>query len=152
MSVEMATIRDLTAPLAERHGLDLVDVQVKGAGPRRLVRVVVDRKGGVDLAACQELSRRLSAALDEADPLPDRYVLEVTSPGVDHPLRDRAAFDRVEGRPVLVHRRDEDGGPARQVHGTVVAAEADAVVVDTDGQTVHIPYGDIVKATQALPW
>jgi ribosome maturation factor RimP len=124
-------------------------VQVKGAGSRMLVRIVVDRKGGVDLTTCQRLSRDLSAALDAANPIEGRYVLEVTSPGVDRPLADQAAFDRVEGRPVLVRRRDQP-----EVRGTVRAARADAVALDVDGcdEAVWVPYDEIVKATQELPW
>lgn len=119
------------------------------------MRVVVDRKGGIDLASCQRVSRELSAVLDAADPVEDRYVLEVTSPGVDHPLADKAAFDRVEGRAVLVHRRrgaDEAEGAVTQLRGTVRATEDDAVVLDVDGEVVRVRYLDIVKATQALPW
>jgi ribosome maturation factor RimP len=142
-------IRDLAEPLAASSGLDLVDVELK-QGPRTLVRVVVDRKGGVDLATCQDMSRRLSDALDADDPVEGRYALEVTSPGVDRPLTDRRAFDRVEGRPVLVHR--SDGGGVVQLRGTVAAAEEDAVVLDVDGSPLRIPYDEIVKATQQLPW
>jgi ribosome maturation factor RimP len=128
-----------------------VDVQVKGAGSRMLVRVVIDRKGGISIAACQRLSQQLSAALDVANPIEGRYVLEVTSPGVNYPLTDQATFDRVEGRLVLIHRRAADGR-VKQVRGTVTAAEDEAVCIDTDGAVVRIPYGEIVKATQALPW
>jgi ribosome maturation factor RimP len=140
-------IRALAVPFADAASADLVDVQVKGAGSRMLVRVVVDRKGGIDLATCQRLSRELSDALDADDPIEGRYVLEVSSPGLDHPLTDRAAFDRVEGRLVDVRLRDEE-----PVRGTVSAAEADAVVLDVDGDAVRVPYDEIVKATQALPW
>jgi ribosome maturation factor RimP len=133
-------------------------VQVRGAGSRMLVRVVVDRKGGIDLASCQRLAGELSAALDAADPIEGRYVLEVTSPGVDYPLTDQAAFSRVEGRVVLVHRRPESRGNsaesdgATQLRGVVKAADPDAVVLDVGGETVRVPYREIVKATQALPW
>lgn len=145
------TVRALTEPLLTGADVDLVDVQVKGSGPRRLVRVIVDRKGGVDLATCQELSRRLSARLDQEDPFPRRYTLEVTSPGVNHPLEGQAAFDRVEGRDVLVHRSTSDGRVV-QVHGAVLAAEQDAVVLDVGDAPERVPYAEIVKATQRLPW
>ncbi len=134
-------------------------MQVKGTGSRTLVRVVVDRKGGIDLASCQHLSRALSSALDAADPIEGRYVLEVTSPGVDHRLTDQAAFRRVEGRAVLVHHRRGSGvgspgepGNAVELRGLVTAAEPDAVVLEVEGQPVRVPYREIVKATQALPW
>jgi ribosome maturation factor RimP len=144
-----ARVRALAEPLADAAGLDLVDVEVK-QGPRTLVRVTVDRKGGVDVGTCQDLSGRLSAALDAEDPVDGRYALEVTSPGVDRPLRDRRAFDRVEGRAVLVHRRVADA--TTQIRGVVRAAQDDAVVLDVNGEEVRVPYDDIAKATQQLPW
>lgn len=151
-----ADIRAAAGPLADAIGLDLVDVQVKGAGRRTLVRVMVDRKGGVDLAACEGLARDLSQRLDELEAtgeadLPDGYRLEVTSPGIDHPLRDARAFDRVEGRPVRVLRNAGDGQVV-EVDGTVKAAHDEAVVVDVEGEAVEIAYAEIVKATQRLPW
>ena len=151
MSGAAGRVSAIVAPLADAAGLDLVDVQLKGAGSRTLLRIVVDRKGGVDLDACQQLSRRISSELDDADPLEGRYVLEVTSPGVDHPLEGQRAFDRVQGRAVLVHRRTEADSVV-QVRGNVLAANPDDVVLDVDGDHVAIGYGDIVKATQALPW
>ena len=131
--------------------LDLVDVQVRGEGARRLVRVIMDRKGGVDLGRCTEVSRALSARLDALDALDAGYTLEVTSPGIDAPLTGRRAFDRVEGRTVLVHRSGGDAG-VTQIRGTVRAAEADAVVLDVDGAELRVPYDEIAKATQSLPW
>jgi ribosome maturation factor RimP len=148
-----ATVAALARPLADDAGLDLVEVRVTGEGTRRRVKVVVDRKGGVDLAACQALSRALGQALDDADPLPQRYTLEVTSPGTDRPLVDQRSFDRVEGRRVKAILREEDGESTREVRGTVTAAgEAAAVLTADDGTTVELPYDRIVKATQELPW
>lgn len=155
MTSETEAVRSHAQPIAERHALELVDVEVKGGGGRRLVRVTVDRKGGVDLSACRSVSEELSRALDAADPDPvaGSYALEVTSPGTKRPLRDQAAFDRVEGREVLVHRA-RDGKAPLQITGTVIAAHADAVeleVADED-EPVRVPYDEVVKATQTLPW
>lgn len=152
MNDAVALVRALAEPLVARCGVELVDVQVRGSGPRRLVRVVVDRRGGIDLDACQRLSRELSAALDDADPFPDRYALEVTSPGTNRPLGDRRAFERVAGREVLVHwAQGEDR--LTQLRGRVLAADDDAVVLAVGGeQVVRVPYEEIRKATQSLPW
>ncbi len=144
-------IRDLADVAARRHDVDVLDVEVKGQGGRQLVRVVVDRKGGVSVGACQQLSRDLSAALDDRDPIGGRYTLEVTSPGTDWPLTDQRSFDRVEGRDVLIHRR-ADGDRVEQVRGTVVEAGADAVTVDDGAGGTTVAYREIVKAAQALPW
>jgi ribosome maturation factor RimP len=143
-------IRTHAEPLADKAGLDLIDVQVKGSGPRMLVRVTVDRKGGVDVGTCQQLSRDLSRALDDVDPITSRYQLEVSSPGVTHPLRDQRDFDRVEGRLVAVRRRVQEA--VDEVKGTVVKAADEQVVLDVSGDQVEIAYADIEQATQALPW
>ena len=143
-------VRGFVQPLADDAGLDLIDVVVKGSGSRTMVKVTVDRKGGVGLGECQELSRQLSRHLDDADPIDSRYQLEVSSPGVTHPLRTQRDFDRVEGKLVVVHRRDGDA--VAEVRGTVVEAAQAEVVLDADGDRVSIAYDDVHKATQALPW
>ena len=143
-------VRGHVAPLATAAGLDLVDVEVKGSGPRTLVRVKVDRKGGVGLAECQQLSRDLSKLLDDVDPIDSRYQLEVSSPGVNYPLRDQRDFDRVEGRLVVVTKHG--GETSAELKGTVVKAADDEVVLDVSGEQVAVAYSDIEKATQALPW
>jgi len=147
-----ALIRDMASEQARHEGANVLAVEVKGEGPRRLVRVVVDRKGGIPLDACQRISQRLSRQLDAADPIASRSTLEVTSPGLDWPLGDRGAFDRVEGREVLIHRRGE-GNRVEQIRGRVVSAGPEAVEIANDkAGTVAVAYDDIVKAAQALPW
>jgi ribosome maturation factor RimP len=146
------TVSDLALPLAEEADVDLVAVEIKGEGSRRRVRVVVDRKGGVDVGTCQRMSKALSRSLDEMDPVNNRYTLEVTSPGIDRPLNDQRSFDRVEGR--LVKAVVTDGeDETREVRGTVTRAEADVVVLtDASGTDHELAYEQIIKATQELPW
>jgi ribosome maturation factor RimP len=146
-----ARVAEHAAPLATAAGLDLVEVAVKGEGPARVVRVIIDRKGGADLNQCTALSRQLEDRLDALPELGSGYRLEVTTPGVEYPLRDQRAFDRVEGRAVRVLRRERDDR-LTEVRGTVRSAEADAVVLDVDGAPVRVAYQEIAKATQSLPW
>lgn len=148
---DTAVVRTLALRAAAEHDVEVVDVEHKGEGSRQLLRVTIDRKGGVPLEICQRLSRALSQALDEHDPVPGRYTLEVTSPGVDRPLTDAASFDRVEGRGVLVHVRGADGR-VEQVRGTVARAGERAVEIDDGASRRTVPYQDIVKAAQTLPW
>ena len=138
----------LARPLAAARDAELITVEVRGGGSRTRVRVVVDRKGGIDLGTCQAISRALAKELDEVDPLQGRYTLEVTSPGTDRPLVDQTDFDRIEGRLVRILTFGEEDGT-----GPVTAAAPDAVeLTDKAGDTHRIAYDDIRKATQELPW
>ncbi len=150
MADTTSVVRREAEPLASVAGLDLVDVQVRGAGPRSVVRIVVGRKGGVDLAVCRTLSKALSARLDAIDPVVGAYALEVTSPGVDHPLRSQRDFDRVEGRRVRVERRTSEGDEA--LEGTVAAAGPDTVEIASGDGPVAVSYTQIITARQVLPW
>jgi len=150
MAVAADIVRRHAETLAQRAGLDLITVEVKGSGPRTLVRVKVDRKGGVALTECQQLSRDLSRALDEDDPIDSRYQLEVSSPGVSHPLRSQRDFDRVEGRVVTLRLHGAESGT--EITGTVRDAGETHVVIATDDADLPVAYDDIDNATQALPW
>ncbi|MEE8603301.1 ribosome maturation factor RimP [Euzebya tangerina] len=155
-STVMADLADaverLARPLAEDGDLDVLDVVVKGTGPRQRVQVIVDRKGGVTLDACRQLAKALSKQLDTDDPTDDRYTLEVTSPGIDWPLSDQASFDRVEGRTVHV-RLGQDGRQTGEVRGTVGPAGSDAVqITDSAGEAHTVAYDHILSAKQEVRW
>ena len=105
----------LRGPLADM-GVDLEDVEVVKAGRRHVVRVVVDRDGGVDLDLVASVSQRVSELLDApplSDQLPGPFVLEVTSPGVDRPLTEPRHWRRARGR--LVQATMADGASYRLV-------------------------------------
>jgi ribosome maturation factor RimP len=117
-------------PLVSAAGYDLEEITVSPAGRRRLVRVVVDADAGVSLDDVAEVSRVISAALDEQDGAVGAapYVLEVSSPGIDRPLRSARHWRRAAGRLVEVSVRDR--GP---VTGRVRSADEAGVVLDVDG-------------------
>ena len=138
----------LLSPVVDGAGLDLEDVSVSPAGRRSVVRVVVDRDGGVPLDDVAEVSRVVSEALDELDTaepglLGTSYVLEVSSPGVDRPLTAPRHWRRNAGRRVRATLRE--GG---QVTGRVLRAddaEDGDVVLDVDGTERAIPYAELTK-------
>ncbi|HZD65206.1 MAG TPA: hypothetical protein VE152_03830, partial [Acidimicrobiales bacterium] len=113
--VEEAVRSALADAGPELATLELFDLEV-GAG---LVRVLVDRPGGVDLDTLSLANRSISAALDQDDPLPGRYTLEVSSPGLERPLRTPAHFARFQGETVKVKTRS-DGPGGRHCQGTLV--------------------------------
>ena len=132
-------------------GLDLVDVERRAAS----VRVVVDRPGGVDLDAIAEATRAVSAVLDGHDPFPGhRYTLEVSSPGVERPLRTPAQFARAVGETVTV-RTVAGGEGERRVTGRLTAADDEGVVLhgeDVAGGERRIAYDEIERARTVFTW
>jgi ribosome maturation factor RimP len=126
-----AGVRAVVEPVVVAAGFDLEDLSVTRVGRRHLVRVAVDSDTGVDLDAVADLSRKLSAALDEAEAGGDElitgeYELEVGSPGVDRPLTLPRHWRRNIGRLVRVRVGE------RQFTGRVTAADAEAVVFDAE--------------------
>jgi ribosome maturation factor RimP len=129
-------LAELIGPVVARAGYDLEDVVVTPAGRRRLLRVVVDRDGGVSLDDVAELSRAASAVLDNSDVMgATPYVLEVTSPGVDRPLTEPRHWRRAAGRLVTATLRD--GG---RVTGRVVEATDEGVLLDRGEAAVMLGY------------
>lgn len=150
MPASRAHLVQLLEPVVTGTGHDLEDVAVSPAGRRSVVRLVVDRDGGVDLDDVAEVSRVVSAALDqldEAEPgvLGASYVLEVTSPGVDRPLAEPRHWRRNAGRLVTVFLRD--GG---SIDGRVRSSDADSsggVLLDVDGTQRAVPYAELTRGT-----
>jgi ribosome maturation factor RimP len=146
-----AAVHELVAPLADDLDAELLDVEVKGQKGRRVVRLVADAEGGLDIDVIATLSRRAGEALDEADLIAGSYTLEVTSPGADRPLRQPRDFARNTGRDVRILRREEADGP-REVTGTVVRATDEAVVVQQGDDEVSVPFDEVDHGKVVLPW
>lgn len=138
-------VRSLAEPVLARHGAELVECHVR-RGRTQLVRVVADRPGGIDLETCAKVSRELSRMLDAEDPIPGRYTLEVTSPGLDRPLRTAEDFRRNLGRKVRIVLAQS------QHEGVVEEVGEDRVRIAGKGEPVEIPLADVAKATLVLPW
>ncbi|MGH3329491.1 MAG: ribosome maturation factor RimP [Streptomycetales bacterium] len=142
----VSSLRDrlvqLLGPVISSAGADLEDVEVTPAGKRRVLRVVVDRDGGVGLDDIAELSRNVSGVLDGSDAMGGRpYVLEVTSPGVSRPLTQPRHWRRARARLVAV--QCAGGG---EVVGRVVEADDDAATLDVGGATRRLPYSEVRRA------
>ncbi len=139
-----AVTSGLRGPLSDM-GIDLESVEVSKAGRRHVVRVVVDRDGGIDLDLVASVSQRVSELLD-APPLdqyvPGPFVLEVTSPGVDRPLTEPRHWRRATTR--LVHATLRDGSV---VEGRIIEVPSDTeAIVSTEGGDVAITLADVDRA------
>lgn len=136
-------VRELVEPVAEAEGLELVDVEHGGG----LLRVTLDRDGGIDLDAITAASERISDLLDLHDPVPGRYTLEVTSPGLERPLRTPAQFRRFVGTVVDVKTRSHVEGERRI---EAVLEDADDAGITVAGR--RLAYDDIERARTVFEW
>ncbi len=141
-------VRTILAPLFAEYEVELVDVEHQGA----TLRVCADRPGGVDLGLLQDLSRDVSRLLDEADPMPDRYTLEVSSPGLERPLRTADQFRRAVDQVVKVKTLPDVPGD-RRVDGRLVVADDDGLdVALADGTVRRVLYTEVDKARTVFEW
>ena len=139
-------VQTLVEPLLAPLDLELFDVELLG----NILRVTVDRpgpEGGVDLDTIGEATTRISAALDDADPMPGRYTLEVSSPGLERTLRTPAHFRKYVGATISVKTVPEVEGD-RRVQGALDAADDDGITVA--GR--RFAYDQIAKARTVFEW
>ncbi len=145
LTAKEQSLLDVIEPRAEQRGCSIVTIEVVGASRSPVIRVYIDAEGGItfnDLTAAQAW---IGDLLDEIDPFPGAYVLEVSSPGIDRPLRTPEHFSAAVGQKVkLKALRAHDG--RKHFKGTLVAADADSVTIKVDDQEVVLPYEDISKA------
>ena len=147
-------VRALAGRVAASYGLDVFDVQFRREGPGLVLRVQIDRPGpsasaaeSVSVDDCAQVSRDLSAILDVDDVVPGAYTLEVSSPGLDRPLRHADDYRRFSGRRAkLVMREAIDG--QKYFKGTLGGVdEEEAVIIDAeDGKRHRVPLGVITRA------
>jgi ribosome maturation factor RimP len=138
-------VRQIAAPLAAQDGLELLDVELAGAGGRQILRLYIDKAGGVSLDDCTGVSRSVSAALDVEDPVDGSYDLEVSSPGLDRPLRTPEHFEKFKGSRVRV-KTFAPFVDRKTFVGTLKEYSNGEVVVDVDGREFRIPHAQIAKA------
>lgn len=140
-------VGQLVAPLLERRDIRLYDVEQAGA----TLRVLVDRPGGVDLDLLAEVTRELSSALDDVEPVPGRYTLEVSSPGLERPLRRPDHFSAAIGTKIRIKTGAEVEGD-RRVEGVLVTADDDSVTVETEGGLRRLSHDEISSARTVFDW
>ena len=138
------------SPVLEGRGLDLVDVEVRGAQ----LTVFVDREGGVGLDELGDATRDVSTALDVVDPMPGRYTLSVSSPGLERRLRTPAHYARAIGETVTV-RVDAGTADVRRITGTLREADATGCTLEgpeVPGGALRLEYDRIERARTVFEW
>lgn len=140
---------ELAEPLARSLGLDLVETEWTREHGRRILRVTIDKPGGVSHEDCEALSRKLDSALDEADLIHEPYHLEVSSPGAERPLKTPEDFRRFAGRRVLVRSRIPIEG-RREWRGDLVGATDDAILVAAGGSQIAVPRAAVTRVRLSI--
>lgn len=146
MANKTDTLIEALEPLAQDHGLDLVTVEVAGTRKNPILRVFLDTlEGGITLDQLAEAQEWVDAKVEEVDPFQDAYTLEVSSPGIDRPLRKRSDYERFAGEDAVVYLKK---GEARSKYaGVLRGLEKDAVVLEMeDGAREHVPFERIKRA------
>lgn len=135
----------LLEPLADEHGYELLAVETAGADHMPILRIFLDREQGIDLDAVAAANEWVSEALEEYDGLRGPFTLEVSSPGIERPLRTRAHFERFTGSTAKIKTvRPIDERSA--FTGMIDAVDGDDIVLDCDGTTYRIPVDAVRKA------
>lgn len=138
-------VRSLVEPVLARHSAELVELHVVSGRIRR-VRVIADRPGGIDLDTCAVVSNEISRLMDVADPIQGRYTLEVSSPGLDRPLKTAADFTKQFGKKVRIVLA------LGQHEGTIDEVGDSHVRIGTADGPVDVALTDITTARIILPW
>ena len=135
---------DALAPRAEAEVVEIVTVEVAGAKKAPTIRVFIDTPDGVSFDELSSAQAWINAIMDELDPFPGAYMLEVSSPGIDRPLRTMEHFARYVGQPAVIKTQPREGRGSWT--GVIENAEDDVVTLDVDGQAVDIPLDTIKRA------
>ena len=139
------SIEELVTPITEENRLELVDVEYKKEGKNWFLRIFIDKEGGVTVEDCTRVSREIEDLIDVEEVVPTSYVLEVSSPGLDRPLKKEKDFLRFKGKRAHVttytpiHEQ-------KNFNGTIRDFQEDILFLDIDSQSVEIPKNQIAKA------
>ena len=144
-------VTELAAPLAASLNLELVEVEYRQEGRQMVLRLFIDREGGVTLDDCASVSRELAEILDVEDFIQGHYSLEVSSPGINRPLKKAADFERFTGRLVKIRTfeplADDAGNKRKTFVGLLLGLVGGVVRLKlTEGQTAGIPVEKVAKA------
>jgi ribosome maturation factor RimP len=150
MSKKVITVTEqLVLPILRSMDMELVDIEYVKEGANWFLRVYIDKEGGVDIEDCSRVSEILSKKLDEVDPIPEAYFLEVSSPGAERPLRNEKDYIKAVGKAVHIETREPVEGDT-VFEGILKAREDDHLTIEVGKKEIKIPIPLIEKARLAI--
>ena len=146
-------IEEIAQRVAESEGLEVVEVEVKGGGAHRFVRISIDKPAGVTHGDCELVSQQVGTILDVEDVVPGgRYTLEVSSPGVERKLVKPRDYERFQGKKAKISLRDAIDG-RRNWEGTLAGLEEGSVALEIEpGKIIRFPLEQVQKANLKFEW
>lgn len=136
-------------PIAAENAVEVVDLEFVKEGANWYLRVYIDKEGGVTIDDCEAVSRALEAKLDEADPIEQAYILEVSSPGIDRPLKKDADFVKYQGELVDVKLYKAQEG-RKQFQGKLLGLADGVISIEEDGGTLAFAQKDVASVRLAV--
>lgn len=142
-------VEEMVTPYLEEQQFELVDVEYVKEGSSWFLRVFVDKDGGIDIEDCGRVSEYLSQKLDENDPIPDAYFLEVSSPGAERPLKKEKDFVKAIGKHVYITTYEPVDG-SKEFEGTLEAFDGETITVMVNKKAHVLPYSKVASARLAI--
>jgi len=146
-------VEELVTPILDEMQLELVDIEYVKEGKNWFLRIFIDSDNGIDIEQCGIVSEKLSEKLDEVDPIPYNYFLEVSSPGAERPLKKAADFERAVGKNVYIKTYEPIEGE-KEFEGELTAFDGDTVTIAVKQKTrkkeIQIPYEKVASARLAI--
>ena len=148
-----AAVEHIAEVVGVRSGLEIVEVELKGAGRNQLLRITIDKPGGVTHTDCETVSREVGEALDADDPISGPYQLEVTSPGVERKLKKWQDWERFRGQKAKIWLK-EPVGELKHLDGVIAQTSEDRLItVDLGGgKQAAFPFEQVDKAHLKFEW
>jgi ribosome maturation factor RimP len=146
-------ITALTEQAAAGTGIEIADVELRGSGKVRLLRIYIDKPSGVTHGDCELISQRVGTLLDERDLMPDEsYTLEVSSPGLERPLRKARDFERVAGQTIKIGLKEPVNGQ-KYLEGKLLGVSGDRLQLElSSGESIQVGLDQIHKANLKFRW
>ncbi|AMX01867.1 ribosome maturation factor RimP [Microbulbifer thermotolerans] len=150
MAGKREQLEELLAPVVASLGCELWGIEYQTHSRNALLRIYIDSEDGVTVEDCEKVSRQVSAVLDVEDPISGKYILEVSSPGLDRPLYKLAHYQRFAGAQIEVRLRLPLDGQ-RKWRGLLVGVEGDEVVLRVDSENEYLLPIDSIEKANVIP-
>lgn len=142
-------VEELVTPILDEQQLELVDIEYKKEGSNWFLRVFIDKDGGIDIDDCGSVSEQLSKRLDAVDPIPTAYFLEVSSPGIERPLKKEKDLYWAVGKRINVTTKEPIEG-AKDFEGSLIDFDGQWLIIKEEKKNVKVPFAQVATARLAI--